>query len=72
MQAEEEPQIEKLSLKHAPKSDHRSDTDTEMQRVEIALRAVQLALEILTAVCATIPDPEPSSNEDVQDELIGS
>ncbi|KAG1810178.1 ARM repeat-containing protein [Suillus plorans] len=55
----EPPQIEKLSLKNAPKSDHRSDTEVELDRLENKLRTVQLALEILTGMCATLPDPEP-------------
>lgn len=59
MKALEPPQIEKLSLKNAPKSDHRSDTEVELDRLENKLRTVQLALEILTGVCATLPDPEP-------------
>jgi hypothetical protein len=57
----EPPQIEKLSLKSAPKSDHRSDTEVELDRLENKLRTVQLALEILTGVCATLPDPDPIS-----------
>lgn len=57
----EPPQIEKLSLKNAPKSDHRSDAEIELDRLENNLRTVQLALEILTGVCATLPDPDPIS-----------
>lgn len=53
-----EPQIEKLSLKHAPKSDHKPPTDIELDKIETRLRTVQLALEILTGACATLPDPE--------------
>lgn len=30
-----------------------------MERIENKLRTVRLALEILTGVCATLPDPEP-------------
>ncbi|EIN13869.1 ARM repeat-containing protein [Punctularia strigosozonata HHB-11173 SS5] len=52
-----EPSIEKLSLKNAPKSDHRTAEETELARTENQLRTVQLALEILTGVCATLPDP---------------
>ncbi|KAG2159597.1 ARM repeat-containing protein [Suillus bovinus] len=70
-----EPQIEKLSLKSAPKSDHRSDTEVELDRLENKLRTVQLALEILTGVCATLPDPisevqegEPDAQEDEDDD----
>ena len=67
----EPPQIEKLSLKGTPRSDHRSDTEIELQHLENKLRTIQLALEILTGACATLPDPvselyegEPDAAED--------
>ncbi|KAL9716392.1 hypothetical protein Ac2012v2_000839 [Leucoagaricus gongylophorus] len=53
-----EPQIDKLSLKHTPKSDHKSPAEIELEKIETRLRTVQLSLEILTGVCATLPDPE--------------
>jgi len=56
-QASEPPEIEKLSLKHLPKSDHKSPTELELGHLETRLRTVQLALEILTSACATLPDP---------------
>lgn len=73
----EPPQIENLSLKSAPKSDHRSDTEVELDRLENRLRTVQLALEILTGVCATLPDPDPISEvqegePDAEDEDNGA
>lgn len=52
-----EPQIEKMSLKNTPKSDHKSSSEVELEQLEANLRTVQLALEILTGVCATLPDP---------------
>ncbi|KAJ7471753.1 armadillo-type protein [Mycena latifolia] len=58
-QASSAPDIEKLSLKHTPKSDHKSPAEVELERLEGRLRTVQLALEILTGVCATLPDPDP-------------
>jgi hypothetical protein len=54
-----EPQMEKLSLKDMPNSDHKTTAEVELDRLENELRTVQLALEILTGVCATLPDPEP-------------
>lgn len=57
------PALEKLSLKHTPKSDHKTPSELELERLEHKLRTVQLALEILTGVCATLPDPDL----DVQD-----
>ncbi|KAI8990655.1 ARM repeat-containing protein [Trametes punicea] len=57
-QQESVPQLESLSLKHTPKSDHRTPSELELERLETQLRTVQLALEILTGMCATLPDPE--------------
>ncbi|OAX40891.1 ARM repeat-containing protein [Rhizopogon vinicolor AM-OR11-026] len=61
----EPPQLANLSLKGTPKSDHRSDTEVELERLENKLRTIQLALEILTGACATLPDPisEPQEGE---------
>ncbi|KAJ6510364.1 armadillo-type protein [Mycena sanguinolenta] len=61
-QQESTPNIEKLSLKHVPKSDHKSSAEIELERLESRLRTVQLALEILTGTCATLPDPEPEAD----------
>lgn len=58
-----EPQIENLSLK-TPKSNHKSSIELQLEAVESKLRTVQLSLEILTGVCAILPDPEP----DLKDE----
>ncbi|KAI0936900.1 hypothetical protein AcV5_004925 [Taiwanofungus camphoratus] len=52
------PYIERLSLKHTPKSDHKTPSELELERLETKLRTVQLALEVMTGVCATLPDPE--------------
>ncbi|KAJ3851835.1 armadillo-type protein [Lentinula lateritia] len=52
-----EPQIEKMSLKNTPKSDHKLSSEVELEQLEANLRTVQLALEILTGVSATLPDP---------------
>ncbi|KAH9897678.1 armadillo-type protein [Cubamyces lactineus] len=57
-QQESIPQLESLSLKHTPKSDHKTLSELELERLETRLRTVQLALEILTGMCATLPDPE--------------
>ncbi|KAG9314153.1 ARM repeat-containing protein [Chiua virens] len=56
-QANEPPSIEKLSLKNTPNSDHKSETEFDLERLENRLRTVQLALEILTGACASLPDP---------------
>ncbi|CAK5262186.1 unnamed protein product [Mycena citricolor] len=61
------PSIDKLSLKKSPKTDHKSASEVELDRLEGQLRTVQLALEILTGVSAALPDPE--SVEGVDDEL---
>ncbi|KAH7923890.1 ARM repeat-containing protein [Leucogyrophana mollusca] len=70
-QNSEPPQLEKLSLKNTPKTDHKTTTEVELERLESRLRTVQLALEILTGACAMLPDPvsEPAGEEeDVIDE----
>ncbi|KAI0003848.1 armadillo-type protein [Russula compacta] len=58
--------------RHHPKSDHRSETELGLERVEMKLRAVQLALEILTGVCATLPDPdlEVGADDELEDEVF--
>ncbi|KAF7288173.1 ARM repeat-containing protein [Mycena chlorophos] len=67
-QQESTPAIENLSLRHTPKSDHRSPAEIELERIEGRLRTVQLALEILTGVCATLPDPEPPAEGETQND----
>ncbi|KAF8140491.1 ARM repeat-containing protein [Boletus edulis] len=73
-QASEPPAIEKLSLKNTPKSDHKAQTELELEQLENELRTIQLALEVLTGACATLPDPASGittdENEDVQDEDV--
>ncbi|KAF9654129.1 ARM repeat-containing protein [Thelephora ganbajun] len=58
------PQIESLSLKHTPKSDNKSPTELELECFENRLRTIQLGLEILTSVCATLPDSEIPPEDD--------
>ena len=61
------------NAKHGPKADHKSETEIGLERVETKLRAVQLALEILTGVCATLPDSdlEPGADdEEIEDEVF--
>lgn len=52
------PQIEDLSLKNTPRSDYKPPIELGLERFENRLRTVQLGLEILTSVCATLPDSE--------------
>jgi hypothetical protein len=47
-----------------PGSDHKAPETLELERIEARLRAVQLALEILTGVCATLPDPDLAVEEE--------
>jgi len=65
------PQIESLSLKHTPNSDHKSPIELELERFENRLRTVQLGLEILTSVCATLPDSEIPPEDDGDEEEEG-
>ncbi|THH20509.1 hypothetical protein EW146_g865 [Bondarzewia mesenterica] len=65
-----EPQVEKHNIKGLPQSDHKSDIEMELQRIETKLRTVQLSLEILTNVCATLPDPDLEAEEDNEEEEV--
>ncbi|KAF9245889.1 ARM repeat-containing protein [Melanogaster broomeanus] len=67
-QANEPLAMENLSLKNTPKSDHRSPTELDLERLENRLRTVQLALEILTGACATLPDPVSNVPNDDNDD----
>lgn len=71
--ANEPPSIEKLSLKNTPKSDHKSEPELDLERLENRLRTIQLALEILTEACATLPDPVSgiSTAENDEEDLEG-
>ncbi|KIO15824.1 hypothetical protein M407DRAFT_44114, partial [Tulasnella calospora MUT 4182] len=60
-----------------PKPDHKSETELELESIESQLRTLTLALEVLTGVCANLPDPEPEvveeidmDDEDNDDEVI--
>ena len=63
--------MESLSLKHVPKSDHKSPIELEFERFENWLRTIQLGLEILTSVCATLPDSEAPPEDDEEEEEDG-
>lgn len=63
-----EPQLDKLSLKNTPKSDHKSPYEVELEQLEGNLRTVQLALEILTGACATLPDPSAGADDEIEDD----
>ena len=56
--------VKKSSLKDTPESDHKTENEADLERLENTLRTVQLALEILTGVCATLPDPGPAAEEE--------
>ncbi|KAG8219606.1 ARM repeat-containing protein [Butyriboletus roseoflavus] len=68
-QANEPPSIENLSPKNTPKSDHKSQTELDLEQLENRLRTIQLALEILTGVCATLPDPVSGISTNENDEV---
>jgi hypothetical protein len=68
------PEANQWDPKQQPRSDHKSETQLGLERIEAKLRAVQLALEILTGICATLPDPadlEPGVDDDeVEDDVF--
>jgi hypothetical protein len=49
------------------KSDHRSDSEVQLERIEARLRTVQLALELLTAICAQLPESAPLTEEEEEE-----
>lgn len=61
--------MEKLTLKRFPKGRDKRFAEMELERLERKLRTVQLAVEILTGVSATLPDsdPEADGSEDAHD-----
>ncbi|KAF4604783.1 hypothetical protein EYR40_003565 [Pleurotus pulmonarius] len=61
-----EPPINEPPIKNLPKSDHKSDHERELERLENVLRTVQLALEIMTGMCAMLPDSEPHGDDEVE------
>ncbi|TFK26788.1 ARM repeat-containing protein [Coprinopsis marcescibilis] len=62
-----EPDMEKLSIKNGPQSDHKSEIEIQLEALEARLRTVQLSLEVLTGACATLPDPGPDDAADAED-----
>ena len=55
-------------MKNTPQSDHKSQTELELATLEGKLRTVQLALEVLTGACATLPDPELGGPDEEEEE----
>jgi len=49
------------------KSDHRSESEVQLERIETKLHTVQLALEILTAICAQVPESAPLTEEEEEE-----
>ncbi|CAE6451747.1 unnamed protein product [Rhizoctonia solani] len=62
------PQNNSLKFAKLPKSDDKSPAELVLERIERRLRVLQLSLEILTGVCAQLPDPEPITEEMVDDD----
>ncbi|KAG9027760.1 hypothetical protein FRB95_007419 [Tulasnella sp. JGI-2019a] len=60
----------KPSLQHIPDHDHKTSAELELEDIEGGMRTVELAVEIMTSVCAKLPDPEPGlAIEDKEDEV---
>lgn len=54
------------TLKNGAKSDHKSTSAMALDRIESELWAVKLALELITSICAELP--EGGDTEDIVDE----
>ncbi|KAF8527379.1 ARM repeat-containing protein [Hysterangium stoloniferum] len=55
--------VNKPSLQHAPGSDHKTSAERDLGYIEENLRVALLALEILTGMCAKLPEPEPVTGD---------
>ena len=53
------------------RSDHKTTVQTELERLENQLRTVHLALEILTGICATLPEPDAGETDEGGEGLEG-
>jgi hypothetical protein len=53
------------------RSDHKTTIEVELEGLENKLRTVQLALEILTGACATLPEPVAGETDDSVEGLPG-
>ncbi|KAG8799806.1 hypothetical protein FRC16_004319 [Serendipita sp. 398] len=56
------------TLKNGAKSDHKSQADVDLERTEAELRVVKLALELITGICAELPEPEEGDLDGELDE----
>jgi len=67
---QENPAIAKQApvLKNGAKSDHKSTADIEFEWIETEIRTVKLALELITAICAELPEPDDADEETIEEE----
>ncbi|KAF8336322.1 ARM repeat-containing protein [Cantharellus anzutake] len=59
-------------LQNTPGSDHKSPDEHELERIEAQLRTVQLALEILSGICASLPDFEDDPGDEAEFDIEDS
>ncbi|KAG8896017.1 hypothetical protein FRB99_000220, partial [Tulasnella sp. 403] len=52
------------NLDLTPGTDHKTSAEEELARIESQLRTIALALEIMTTVCAKLPDLDPPSADE--------
>jgi len=69
LQPDQDETWNKPSLQHTPGSDHKTSVERDLGYIEENLRVTLLALEILTGMCAKLPDLEPVTNDIPEDEL---
>ncbi|PVG00960.1 ARM repeat-containing protein [Serendipita vermifera] len=59
-------------LKNGAKSDHRSHAELELDRIESELRVLRMTIELITGICAELPEPDDDteviSDEDEDEE----
>ncbi|CAG8581852.1 15378_t:CDS:2 [Acaulospora colombiana] len=49
-------------LKNGAKSDHRTHAEVELDRIESELRVLRMAIELVTGICAELPEPDDDAD----------
>jgi hypothetical protein len=54
-------------IKNGAKSDHKSESERQLECIEAELRTMTLALEVITDLCAELPEAPNDDEQDMQD-----
>jgi hypothetical protein len=58
---------DQMLLKNGAKSDHKSEFERQLECIEAELRTTTLALEVITDLCAELPEVQDNEEQDMQD-----